>query len=38
MKYILDSNIGVKWVLEEDHSDKARALRDDFIRSLASLP
>jgi predicted nucleic acid-binding protein len=37
MKYILDSNIGVKWVLEEDLSDKSRALRDDLIRGIHEL-
>ena len=37
MKYVLDSNIGVKWLLEEDQSDQARALRDEFIRGLHEL-
>ena len=32
MKYVLDSNIAVKWVLEEDQSDKARSLRGEFVQ------
>jgi predicted nucleic acid-binding protein len=31
MKFVLDSNIGVKWVLEEDLSEKARSLREEFV-------
>src|SRR6185437_10582658 len=34
MKSILDSNIGVKWVLEEELSDKARSLRAEFIQGI----
>lgn len=34
MRYVLDSNVGVKWLLQEDHSDKARALRSEFARGL----
>jgi len=30
MKYILDSNIALKWLLEEELSDKARSLRYEF--------
>ncbi|MBW3597114.1 MAG: type II toxin-antitoxin system VapC family toxin [Planctomycetes bacterium] len=30
MKYVLDSSIGFKWVVTEDLSDEANALRDDF--------
>lgn len=30
MKYVLDVNVAVRWVLIEPHSDKARKLRDDF--------
>jgi predicted nucleic acid-binding protein len=34
MRCVLDSNIGVKWLLQEDQSDKARIIRDEFIRGL----
>jgi predicted nucleic acid-binding protein len=37
MKYVLDSNIAVKWVLEEDLSDKARSLREDYLRGVHEL-
>src|SRR5437016_1350109 len=37
MKYLLDSNIGVKWLLEEDLSDRARTVRDAFIQGLHEL-
>jgi predicted nucleic acid-binding protein len=30
MKYVLDANIALKWVLAEPDSAKARQLRDDF--------
>jgi predicted nucleic acid-binding protein len=30
MKYVLDSNIALKWVLPEADSDRARALRVDY--------
>jgi predicted nucleic acid-binding protein len=30
MKYVLDSNIALKWVLPEPDSDKAKKLRADF--------
>jgi len=29
MKYVLDSNVALKWVLRENNSDKARQLRID---------
>jgi predicted nucleic acid-binding protein len=29
MKYVLDSSVAVKWILEEEHSGRARQLRDD---------
>ena len=29
MRCVLDSNIGVKWLLQEDQSDKARIIRDE---------
>src|SRR5437773_1338152 len=37
MRWVLDSNIGVKWLLQEDQSDKARGLRDEFARGLHEL-
>jgi predicted nucleic acid-binding protein len=37
MRYVLDSNVAVKWVLEEHLSDKARSLRDEFIQGLYEL-
>jgi len=37
MKWVLDSNIGVKWLLQEDQSDKARAVRDGYSRGLHKL-
>jgi predicted nucleic acid-binding protein len=37
MKYVFDSNIGVKWVLAEDLSAKARGIRDEFIQGLHEL-
>lgn len=30
MKYVLDASIGIKWVMNEVDSAKARQLRDDF--------
>lgn len=30
MKYVLDSSVALKWVLVEQHSDKANRLRADF--------
>jgi predicted nucleic acid-binding protein len=37
MKWVLDSNIGVKWLLQEDQSDKARVVRDGYSRGLHEL-
>ncbi|MGO9464974.1 MAG: type II toxin-antitoxin system VapC family toxin [Isosphaeraceae bacterium] len=37
MKCALDSNIGVKWLLQEDQSDKARDVRDGYLRGLHEL-
>jgi len=31
------SNIGVKWLLQEDQSDKARVVRDAYARGLHEL-
>ena len=30
MKYVLDASVGIKWVMNEIDSAKARQLRDDF--------
>jgi predicted nucleic acid-binding protein len=37
MKYVLDSNISLKWVLAEADSDKARQIRSDFQNQLNEL-
>ena len=37
MKYVLDSNISLKWVLTEADSDKARRLRGDFQNQIHEL-
>jgi predicted nucleic acid-binding protein len=37
MKYILDSNVGIKWLLTEADSDKAIRIRDDFQRQVHGL-
>jgi hypothetical protein len=37
MRCVLDSNIGVKWLLQEDQSDKARIIRDEFVRGQHEL-
>ena len=37
MKYILDSSVGVKWVITENYSDKADALRADFLNAIHEL-
>jgi predicted nucleic acid-binding protein len=37
MKYVLDSNIALKWVLPEPDSPKARQLRDDFQKAVHEL-
>jgi predicted nucleic acid-binding protein len=37
MKWVLDSNIGVKWELRDDQSDKARTVRDGYSRGLHEL-
>jgi predicted nucleic acid-binding protein len=36
MMCVLDSNIGVKWLLQEDQSDQARVVRDEYARGLQS--
>jgi len=37
MKYVLDSNISLKWVLTETDSDKARRLRSEFQNQINEL-
>jgi predicted nucleic acid-binding protein len=37
MRYVLDSNGAVKWVLEENLSDKARRIRDEFAQGVHEL-
>jgi hypothetical protein len=37
MKYVLDSNVALKWVLLESGSDKARQLRVDFQQHIFEL-
>lgn len=37
MKYVLDANVALRWVLNEQHSDKAIALRDECRRGLHKL-
>jgi len=38
-KVVVDASVSAKWYLEEDHSDKARLLRDEFVEiSGASWP
>jgi predicted nucleic acid-binding protein len=34
MRCVLDSNVAVKWLLQEAQSDKARVLRAGFVRGL----
>jgi predicted nucleic acid-binding protein len=36
-RLVLDSNVAIKWVLVEPHSDKALALRDDFQKGIHEL-
>lgn len=37
MRYILDSNVALKWVLDEDLSDRARVLRDEYRAGMHEL-
>jgi predicted nucleic acid-binding protein len=37
MKYVLDSNVALKWVLPEIHADKAKQLRDDNEKQIHEL-
>lgn len=37
MKAVLDSGVGIKWVLQEDLSDKAQKLRDEYQQGMHEL-
>jgi predicted nucleic acid-binding protein len=37
MRYVLDSNVSLKWVLTEADSDKARRLRSEFQNQIHEL-
>ncbi len=37
MKYVLDANVALKWVLPESDSDKATRIRDDFLKGIHEL-
>ena len=37
MKYVLDASVGIKWVMNELDSAKARQLRDDFRNQIHEL-
>lgn len=37
MKYVIDSNVAIKWVKDEPNSDKARRLRDDYRAGIHEL-
>jgi predicted nucleic acid-binding protein len=37
MKYVLDANVALKWVLPEPDSAKARQLRDEFEKAVHEL-
>jgi predicted nucleic acid-binding protein len=37
MKYVIDSNVALKWVLPEPDTDKAIRLRDDFRNAIHEL-
>jgi len=37
MKYVLDASVALKWVLPETDSDKANALRNDFVSGAHEL-
>ena len=36
-KVVIDASIVVKWFLEEEYSDKALKLRNDYVRGIISL-
>jgi predicted nucleic acid-binding protein len=37
MKYVIDASVGFKWAVVEQHTDKARQLRDEYIRGAHEL-
>ena len=37
MRAVLDSNVGIKWLIDEDLSDEARVLREEFSRGIHEL-
>jgi predicted nucleic acid-binding protein len=37
MKFVLDANIAIKWVLPESDTPKALSLRDDFLKEVHEL-
>ena len=37
MKYVIDSNVALKWVIDEPNSDKARRLRDEYRNGLCEI-
>src|SRR5262245_46945443 len=37
MRYVLDSNVALKWVLRENDSDKARQIRGDYQKQIHEL-
>ena len=37
MKHVVDSNVAIKWVLNEPDSPKALTIRDDFVRQIHEL-
>jgi predicted nucleic acid-binding protein len=37
MKFVLDSNVAIKWVLPESDTSSALALRDDFLKQIHEL-
>lgn len=37
MKYVLDSCVGIKWLLAEPDSDKALSLRDGYVQGIHDL-
>ena len=37
MKYVLDSNVALKWLLPERHSAKAIQIRDEFLKGVHEL-
>ena len=38
MKYVLDSDVALKWVLPESDSAKAIQIRDGYLKLISSCP